>query len=314
MEVGERIVRFSVVMAAHDAGATVGRAVASVLVQARHDWELVVVDDGSDDDTAGRAREAALGDTRVRVVSQPNAGAGSARNHGVEHTSGEWLVFLDADDALESGFLARVARAADADGELDVIGTNGTTVYPDGHERATYPETRALMVTLPAHIASSRLTVTSAVRRPVFDAVGGFRDTYAEDYDLWLRVLAAGYRAVRLPERLVRYDATRAAAKSRDRERELESVIDRLEALARAGGLDSPAREALDRTLPRLRDELALVPVKAQVRAGRFAGARAAFWRHRAALPGLRGLLVLALVTLSPQLYRALALRVDPSA
>lgn len=307
--------RFSVIVPAHNSEGTIGRAIASVLEQTCDGWELIVVDDGSTDETLLRAGAAALGDPRVTLLSQRNAGAARARNLGAGQAVGEWLVFLDADDALESGYLRRIEQAAREDEGLAVVGMNGLKAYPDGSQRPAYPGSAPVEITLADQITQSRLTVTSALRRDVFEALGGFRDTYAEDYDLWLRVLAAGHRAFRIPELLVRYDATRADAKSRTREPEIDSVVDSLDALLHAGSLESDHVALAERTLRRLRAERALVPVKAAVRSGQYGGARAAFWRHRNAMPGsLRRATVLAVVTVSPRLYRRVVERIDPSA
>ncbi len=317
MEQARREVRFSIVTPAFDADRFLGRAIDSVRAQSRDDWEMIVVDDGSADSTLRIARDAAADEPRIRVLAQDNAGAAAARNHAVRHATGEWLVFLDADDALELGYLARVAETAAAISDVGVVGTNGVTRYPDGSCWPTFPDppgASRVEITLADQITSSRLTVTSAVRREVFLALEGFRDCYAEDYDLWLRVLAAGHRVVRVSESLVSYDATRADAKSRTREPELESVIGSLESLAREAALDSATAVLLERTLTRLRAEVELVPVKARIRARDYRGARAAFLRHRAAMEGMRRIVVVTLVLISPRLYRALAVRIDPSA
>ncbi len=89
------VMRISVVIPAYNAGKYVGRAIDSVLAQNRAADEIIVVDDGSTDDTA----EVVGGyGERVRLIRQANAGASAARNAGIEAASGEWIAFLDADD------------------------------------------------------------------------------------------------------------------------------------------------------------------------------------------------------------------------
>ncbi|RKF18298.1 glycosyltransferase family 2 protein [Altericroceibacterium spongiae] len=89
---------FSIVMPAYNASATIEAAIASVLNQSCDDFELIIVDDGSNDDTLLRAIYQAGFDRRLRVVSQRNAGVSEARNLGVSIARGELLAFLDADD------------------------------------------------------------------------------------------------------------------------------------------------------------------------------------------------------------------------
>jgi len=99
--------QFSIVIPCYNYGHWLTRAVASVLAQGGDDWELLIIDDGSTDDTAQVARELlARHPGRLRFLSQPNRGAAAARNRGIDETGGEYLIFLDADDELAPGALA----------------------------------------------------------------------------------------------------------------------------------------------------------------------------------------------------------------
>ena len=92
--------KLSVIMPVHDAEATLAEAVDSVLSQSLEDLELVCVDDGSTDGSPAILRGYEERDPRVRVIAQGNAGAGAARNRGLEAASGEYVHFLDADDRV----------------------------------------------------------------------------------------------------------------------------------------------------------------------------------------------------------------------
>ncbi|MBX3441533.1 MAG: glycosyltransferase family 2 protein [Planctomyces sp.] len=189
--------RISVVMPAWNASAFVGRAVASVWAQTSPVEELIVVDDGSTDDTAAAALAA---DARTTIVRQSNGGPGAARNRGVREARGDWLAFLDADDAWRPEKLAR-QRPACREG-VDVVFSYVVDPLPE--------------YTPPAVIDFDALwrdncvgMSTALVRRTTFEKIGGFDEDReilgVEDYNLWLRMAARGARFEFVPEQLVEY-------------------------------------------------------------------------------------------------------------
>ncbi|HET7028875.1 MAG TPA: glycosyltransferase family 2 protein, partial [Candidatus Limnocylindrales bacterium] len=112
----------SVIVPAWNVGPSLERAVRSALAEPVN-LEVVVVDDGSTDDTLAVARAIAAGDPRVVVVAQPaNAGVSEARNLALERARGTWLTFLDADDVLLPGGLVALLTAAERDDALVVVG------------------------------------------------------------------------------------------------------------------------------------------------------------------------------------------------
>src|SRR3954471_6257858 len=111
----------SVIMPAFNAEAYIGRAVASVLRQTCADLELLIVDDGSSDGTVAAARAFADRDPRVRVLQQPNAGPGPARNTGFRAAEGRLFAFLDSDDEWDAELLAEHVAILAARPDLDVL-------------------------------------------------------------------------------------------------------------------------------------------------------------------------------------------------
>ncbi|MCE5231361.1 glycosyltransferase family 2 protein, partial [bacterium] len=172
-----------------------GPALDSLIAQTRADWEAVVVDDGSTDDSAAVAREYAARDPRIRLVQQPNGGVGSARNHGAREAKGRRLVFFDADDLLHPEFIRVMSGVLDAN-----PGANGCAceynLFDDSGMDLLHP--------LPGK--SDRLCVADMydgaawtihagmITRELFDTVGGFDTSLknSDDWDFWLRALVHG--------------------------------------------------------------------------------------------------------------------------
>ena len=124
-----RAPRVSIVIAVYNGAATVGRALASVFAQTYTDYEVIVVNDGSTDDTA--AVLARFGD-RIRVITQSNRGLSAARNAGVRVSTGEYVAFLDDDDEWMPEKLARCVPVLDADRDCALVYTLALKVDPQG--------------------------------------------------------------------------------------------------------------------------------------------------------------------------------------
>ena len=104
----------SVIIPVYKAEEFIRKCVGSVMAQTLQDIEIICVDDGSPDNSLAILKELAVEDDRVKVISQPNGGAGAARNNGLRHATGEYLSFLDADDFFEPNMLEEAYRCAEA--------------------------------------------------------------------------------------------------------------------------------------------------------------------------------------------------------
>lgn len=170
-------------------------AVRSVLEQTVSPLELIVVDDGSTDDTVTRLTE--IGDPRLRVLEIEHAGVSVARNRGARAASGGWLAFLDSDDRWQPEKLARqVEEAKGSDLPLahpplihcdEIWIRRGVRVNPKRYHRKRGG--RIYRHCLPRCCISPSAAL---LRRDVFEALGGFDESLpaCEDYDLWLRLCA----------------------------------------------------------------------------------------------------------------------------
>lgn len=164
-------------------------AVQSVLCQSCVPLEILVVDDGSTDDTLD-----ALDSLPVKLISQKNEGPSSARNHGAREAKGAWLAFLDSDDLWEPDKLLKQMTYALEKPECELIHTgeswmrHGKLVKQKRHHRkeGTWLYRRSLERCL---ISPSSVVI----RKTLFEKLGGFDEDLpaAEDYDLWLRICHA---------------------------------------------------------------------------------------------------------------------------
>jgi len=188
----------SIVIANYNYARFLGAAITSALEQTHPALEVVVVDDGSTDDS----REVAAR-YPVRLVTQRNLGVSAARNRGARETRGKYLVFLDSDDILEPTYVAKCLAALTA--ARPEVAYAYTHVRHFGGENFVWKsqpfDARELLERNYVHAASM-------VRRDPFLAVGGFNTGWnlgLEDYELWLRMLEQGYTGVLVPEPLLRY-------------------------------------------------------------------------------------------------------------
>jgi glycosyltransferase involved in cell wall biosynthesis len=177
----------SVIVPCYNAAEFLEEALRSVLAQSYPEVEVLVVDDGSTDNSAEIARR-----FPVRYIRQENRGLSEARNTGIRESKGSYLVFLDADDrlkprAIETGLAALAPRP-------DCALTVGDHVFiaPDSSYLADSVKERHLHSHYEALLRSNFIEMISSVlfRRSIFDEVGGFDATLrvAEDYELYLRI------------------------------------------------------------------------------------------------------------------------------
>jgi glycosyltransferase involved in cell wall biosynthesis len=201
---------FSILTAAYNASATVGAAVESVLAQTEPSWELIVVDDGSTDGTEATV-ERYGGDPRVSLIVQANHGLSGARNTALAAARGSYVALLDADDLYMPHYLAAMREALEGNPGAGFAYTDAwllddatgriarRTAMADQHPPPSAPPTaRDLLREL---IERNFVYVSAAVRREALERVGPFDVSLPslEDYDLWLRLAAGGFRAAHAP-------------------------------------------------------------------------------------------------------------------
>lgn len=193
----------SIITPAYKAVAFVGEAIRSVQAQDFADWEMLVVDDGSPDDTAAEVGGFAAADPRVKLIRQPNAGPAMARQAAIKFATGRYVAFLDSDDYWLPGKLARQLEfmaACDA----AVSFTRFRRINQDGSQIGH-------LISIPDRLDYRGLLCNTALATSTViidrERTGPIRmtNTYYDDYALWLDLLKRGHLAHGLQEDLMRY-------------------------------------------------------------------------------------------------------------
>jgi glycosyltransferase involved in cell wall biosynthesis len=272
---GARVI--STIIPCYNHAALLARAVESAAARADDlRREIIIVDDGSTDDTPQVCAELARRHPEVRVVRKANGGLCSARNAGIRAASGGLLHFLDADDYIDSAMYGVMAQALDAQRGahvaycgFEVIDLSGGQSWKsDGDAVAGDMFERLLRGNLgPVH--------SFLLRREVIDAAGFFDETLGscEDWDYWLRIARLGYRFVHVP-RVFAYYERQAASMSRDYPIMIRNAKAVLAKVARDAGHTGSDRVAVSSPLAatrrRLFDASYAGALEAPLESGRF--------------------------------------------
>src|SRR5437870_448280 len=198
---------FSIIVPCYRQAHFLPQALESALAQHGAAYEVIVVDDGSPDDTAAVAGHfVASHPERVRLVRQENRGLAAARAAGLAVAAGDFLGFPDADDILEPDMLGACVRGLAREPEAAVVVGNAWFVGPDGRQPA-YPYDQACVPTWPAMLDDNPwgsvvavVPRTAAVHRVGGLAVEGLRA--CEDWDLWIRMIRCDMKVVPVRRRL----------------------------------------------------------------------------------------------------------------
>jgi len=185
----------TVVTPAYNVAKYIGEAVDSVLRQTYRDFEYLVVDDGSVDNSADIIKAHVHDDPRFRLVQREHRGLSAARNAGIREAKGEYIAFLDGDDRWHPKFLERQLQLIQSLSpdvgavfcRSRIVLENGTLVFFQWQRIGRYDFDDFLVNSNPARNGSSLL-----IRKSCFADVGGFDEglRYIEDLDMWLRIAA----------------------------------------------------------------------------------------------------------------------------
>jgi len=198
-------------MPCYNAEKTIDETLETLVQQTFSNFEVVAVDDGSDDDTAGILETWAARDSRFRVLSLPHKGIIIALNAGLAVCRAPYIARMDADDRAHPARLALQSAYLDTNPDIALVGSLVSS-FPEENMREGF---RIYLQWLNALVSHDEITREIFVESPlphpsvmfrkrIVTSLGGYQDHgWAEDYDLWLRMFLAGGRFAKIPQVLV---------------------------------------------------------------------------------------------------------------
>ena len=176
--------KISVVVPCYNQAQYLDECLDSVLNQTYHNWECIIVNDGSPDNTEEIAKKWTAKDSRFRYISKKNGGLSSARNTGIEAATGEWVLPLDADDKIHHEYLSLAAEE---------FGNNFTLVYADAHFFGTIDKPWILQpFEISDLLVRNYIFCSSFFRKKHWKEIGGYDEmmkTGYEDWEFYIRLL-----------------------------------------------------------------------------------------------------------------------------
>jgi hypothetical protein len=255
----------SILTPAYNSAAYISETIESVRAQTFPDFEVIVADDGSSDDTIGVVQRIAERDPRVIVISSPHGGPATARNSALAIARGKFMALLDSDDLYMPTYLADQLQIAERCPGSGIVSANAISLGGELDGRPLWRATTGLR-TVAVHdliAEDNSVLVMSLFRRKVFERVGGFNPQFNgnEDYEFWLRAANAGFGIVQNRQPLAYY-RRRPGSVSSDEARTGEGIIRVLESTASWNGPIERERELIAEKIATMRDYLARVRLR----------------------------------------------------
>jgi glycosyltransferase involved in cell wall biosynthesis len=218
----------SVILPVCNGGRYLDSAIRSVIGQSFSDFEVLLLNDGSTDDSLSRLEWFAARDSRCRVFSWPNRGLIGTLNEGIRLARSEILIRMDSDDICHATRFQKQIDYLNANPDCVAVGTLCSLIDPEGLPIRTFVEVTSHEAIDAAHLAGNGGNIahpTVAMRKSLVLACGGYRDQFphAEDLDLFLRLAEVG-RLANLPEVLLDYRQHRGSIGYRHAEVQRDSA------------------------------------------------------------------------------------------
>jgi peptidoglycan/xylan/chitin deacetylase (PgdA/CDA1 family)/2-polyprenyl-3-methyl-5-hydroxy-6-metoxy-1,4-benzoquinol methylase len=201
------VINISVIIPAYNSAVTITETIRSVQLQTYNNWEIIVVDDGSIDETVSIVNDLAEKDNRIHIITQQNQQVSAARNNGIKNARYDWLLFLDSDDWIAPQYFEKVTSVLAADEDIDGVHCGWTRVTPDGKwVREMYSPSLSDLFPVLAKICPFAIHAC-VVRKSLVELGGGFDTSLitCEEWDLWQKITRIGARFEALKEVMAFY-------------------------------------------------------------------------------------------------------------
>lgn len=173
----------------------------SVMAQDYPNWECIVVDDGSTDNSATIVKEMSAREPRIKYLIQPNSGASTARNKGIKESRGKYILPLDSDDLIHPSYLTKAVDILESHPKIKVVYCD-VKLFGDKNKDLIHKD-----YSFKSLITQNMLVVSSMYRREDYDKTNGYdpRMFSSEDWEFWISLLKDGGEVFKIPEHLLYY-------------------------------------------------------------------------------------------------------------
>lgn len=194
--------KISVIMPCFNDGKYIEKSIESVIRQDISEWELIIVDDGSDDPQTLTVLNRLREHDRIHIIHGKHCGVSSARNTGIAAATGKYILPLDSDDIIDSTYLRKASIILDKYSDIGIVYSKAK-LFGAVNKEWNLPE-----FSMPEMLYSNVIFVTSMFRKSDWIKVNGFDEAMVyglEDYEFWLSILELKRKVYRIPEILFFY-------------------------------------------------------------------------------------------------------------
>ncbi len=293
----------SIIICAYNAAPYIADTLDSVFAQTFHDYEIIVVNDGSTDDT-----EELLAPYlhRIKYLTQKNAGPAAARNTAMREAGGKYIALLDSDDQWMPNYLEKMLAQLEADPIIDVLYPNAMLFGAPHWEGQLFQDVcpSTAPITLEKVLTrESNIFISAVFKRAILGQVGVFDEDLcgSEDFDLWVRMLLHGFRFAFTTEVLARY-RKRKDSLSSGSVKYYENAMQAYRKIFDEPTLTAAQRKLIEVEVTKIETEIHLIRSKQKIAGREFLVAARHLLEVHAHRPSIKLKLVLASLILFPDL------------